>query len=105
MIEGLPWGEREVGTFKALLHAKVDAFEAGRGVLRMRGSDVQSEASYQASPARVARHRRNIDAFWPKEPVVADHQAEAVRIVYEGMLAAGYVARPALRAERVGFVG
>lgn len=105
MIEGLPWGEDELAGFKGLLHAKVDEFEAGRGVLRMHGSDVQSEASYKASPARVARHRRNIEAFTPAEPVIDDHRAEAVRIVYTGMLAAGVVAPAALRRERVGFVG
>lgn len=104
MTEGLPWGYSELVGFKEFLHRQVDQMLAGRGVIKSHDG-VSSEASYGISETKARRHRANIDAFHPSEPVIADHKAEAVRIVYEGMLAAGVVAPAARRRERVGFRG
>lgn len=108
MIEGLPWGIEELHRFKAFLAEQVGEMEAGRGRV-LAGTSLQasevSENSYKISIAKGNRMRTNISIWWPTERVTEDHKAEAVRIVYTGMLAAGVVPWQARRRERVGFVG
>ncbi len=107
----LPWGEDELEDFKVLLLGEVDRMYTS-GVDLKQGHMTSSWGQYspngnawKISEDRAVEMSKHVMAWRPREPVIASHRAEAVRIVHDGMVKAGVCPRSAQRKARKGYVG